>query len=140
MLKKSIINGIRKMSESLFLGYSVGAILSDILFTDQIIICEQIKKHSKLIRPFLTNSISEEKFLNQILIMFDKYNHLLEPELVVSIFESLLKYKYISADLLINWYESLSDGNPGSELNIKPSTIDAVYNFLEDVISNEYKY
>jgi hypothetical protein len=133
-LKKYIITGIHKMAGSLFINYSTGAVLCDILFTDQIIEESEIKKYSKLIRPFISNGISEEKFLNQMLVMFDKYHHLIEPELVKSVFYNLLEYKYINTDSLVIWYDNMYENNLADELKIKYSTIDAVHNFLEDII------
>jgi hypothetical protein len=135
--KKHIVKGIHKMGGCLSLGCSIGAILTDILFTDQILNEYQIKKYEQLIVPFLNNQTTRENFLNQILIVFDKYYQLIEPETVSSVFENLLEYGYIDTSSLIYWYDSLTDINLSNDLKIKSSTVDAINSFLEDVIRNE---
>jgi hypothetical protein len=135
-LKTVIIKGIKRMGYILSLQYHIGAMIADILFTDAIIEDSQIQKYAKIINPFVGNELSQDNFMNQMLVFFDKYQNLIEPDIVNDIFESLLKYEIINAFALFNWYNDLNNDKIAKELNITQCTIDAVHNFLDDIINS----
>ncbi len=116
----TLIFGINKMADVLDLENMVGAILADILFDEDMI--EQIKRYRGIILPFVSNSTSQENFLNQIVLILNKHNDLVEPDKIEELF-GYIKHHLVNKYVFTNWYNSLMEPSDDTELSHLKSAI-----------------
>ena len=116
----SLIFGINKMADVLDLENMVGAILADILYDEAMI--EQIKRYHGIILPFISNSTSQENFLNQIVLILHKHNDLVEPDKIEELF-GYIKDHLVNKYVFTNWYNSLMEPSDDTELSHLKSAI-----------------
>jgi hypothetical protein len=136
----SIIMDINKMAEVMDLEIILGALIADILFDDKLFEQKQIKQYRYLISPFLISSVAQENFLNQMLIIFQRYQNLVEQDIIISIFNQIIKYNLVNNYSIINWYNCLIDedfenDNPMFKY-IDNNLKNAVSFFLTEMIDN----
>jgi hypothetical protein len=135
-LSSVIIIGLNRLAESFELESMLGAVIADILFNDKIVELKQIKKYEDVLKPFLISSISQENFLNQLLVLFEKYNNLVEPHTVNIIFKKVVKHNLVNGFVLSNWYNSLNDNCNEDYFTISSNLKNAIYCFLNESIDS----
>ena len=98
----------------------------------------QIYNYKSLLKPFLENSISQRNFLNYILILINKNKKLLNIDNVNDIFQEIYSNKLVHSFTFVNWYHDLNSTNSSlqKKLGIDFGITNAVFNYLEDIISN----
>jgi hypothetical protein len=135
-LKNNIIHGIHNIATSMSIENYIGQQISGILFDYKILDNNQINNYKNILKPFLSTKESQFNFLNYILIILNKYNQLVEPDSIITIFEQLINYELVNDVNFIKWYNKKLNSRLCFKLNIHSSIIDAVYNFLDEFIIN----
>ena len=134
----STIHQIKKIIKILGMENEVIIIIADILFNRKIVEDMQIYNYKSLLKPFLENSISQRNFLNYILIFLNKNKKLLNIDNVNDIFQEIYSNKLVHSFTFVNWYHDLNLTNSSlqKKLGIDFGITNAVFNYLEDIISN----
>ena len=134
----STIYQIKKIIKILGMENEVIVIIADILFNRKIVEDMQIYNYKSLLKPFLENSISQRNFLNYMLIFLNKNKKLLNIDNVNDIFQEIYSNKLVHSFTFINWYHDLNStsSNLQKKLRIDFGITNAVFNYLEDIISN----
>jgi hypothetical protein len=134
----STIYQIKKIIKILGMENEVIVIIADILFNRKIVEDMQIYNYKSLLKPFLENSISQRNFLNYMLIFLNKNKKLLNIDNVNDIFQEIYSNKLVHSFTFINWYHDLNStsSNLQKKLGIDFGITNAVFNYLEDIISN----
>ena len=134
----STIHQIKKIIKILGMENEVIVIIADILFNKKIVEDMQIYNYKSLLKPFLENSISQRNFLNYILILINKNKKLLNIDNVNDIFQEIYSNKLVHSFTFVNWYHDLNSTNSSlqKKLGIDFGITNAVFNYLEDIISN----
>ncbi len=135
-LKNNIIRGINNIAISMSIENYIAQQISSILFDYTILDNDQINNYKNILKPFLSTKESQFNFLNYILIILNKYNHLVEPDSIITIFEQIMNYELVNNVNFIKWYNKKLNSRLSFKLNIHSSIIDAVYNFLDEFIIN----
>ncbi len=136
VLKNNIINGIKNIASNLSIENYVAQQIASILFDYKILENDQILKNKNIFKPFLNSKEDQFNFLNYILVILNKFNHLIEPDSIITIFEQIINFELVNDNNFIKWYNKKLNSRMVSKLNIKQSVIDAVYNFLDEFIIN----
>jgi len=134
----STIYQIKKIIKILGMENEVIIIIADILFNKKIVEDMQIYNYKSLLKPFLENSISQRNFLNYILIFLNKNKKLLNIDNVNDIFQEIYSNKLVHSFTFRKWYHDLNSTNSNlqKKLGIDFGITNAVFNYLEDIISN----
>ena len=134
----STIYQIKKIIKILGMENDVIVIIADILFNRKIVEDMQIYNYKSLLKPFLENSVSQRNFLNYMLIFLNKNKKLLNIDNVNDIFQEIYSNKLVHSFTFINWYHDLNStsSNLQKKLGIDFGITNAVFNYLEDIISN----
>lgn len=134
----STIYQIKKIIKILGMENEVIIIIADILFNKKIVEDMQIYNYKSLLKPFLENSISQRNFLNYILIFLNKNKKLLNIDNVNDIFQEIYSNKLVHSFTFRKWYHDLNSTNSSlqKKLGIDFGITNAVFNYLEDIISN----
>ena len=127
---------IKKIVKILNMENEVIVIIADILFNKKIVEDMQVYNYKSLLKPFLENSSSQRNFLNFILQFVNKHKQLINIDNINDIFQEIYSNKLVHSFVFVNWYHTLNNSSLHKKLEIDFGITDAVFNYLEDIISN----